>query len=95
MTESEKIRLVDAGGTRVYPTRWYVLIMVCLANILNNLFWASWGPISQSTELVYGWSDKTLFWVVNIGNITAFVFTLLGSYLVDRKGKLNSQEMFL
>ncbi|XP_052271038.1 solute carrier family 49 member 4-like [Dreissena polymorpha] len=67
-------------------TRWYVLSMVSMATIVNNFLWSSWGSISQSTQLAYGWSEETLFWVTNVGNITGFIFALLGVYLVDIKG---------
>jgi hypothetical protein len=68
--------------------RWYVIAIVSLGNVLNNFLWATWGPISQSVYLVYGWTDNTLFWVVNVGNITGFLSVLFGVYLVDCKGKV-------
>lgn len=71
---------------RTNSVRWYVITVVSLANILNNYLWATWGPISQSVYLVYGWTDNTLFWVVNISNICGFLSVLLGIYLVDVKG---------
>ncbi|KAL4237957.1 Solute carrier 49 member 4 [Mactra antiquata] len=67
-------------------TRWYVITLVSMANILNNYLWATWGPISQSVYLVYGWTDSTLFWVVNVGNITGVLSAIIGIYLLDVKG---------
>ena len=60
--------------------------MTCLSNILNNEQWAYWGPIAQSAKTVYGWTDTTIFMLINITNAAGFVSTFLGSYLVDRKG---------
>ncbi|XP_045170160.2 solute carrier family 49 member 4-like isoform X1 [Mercenaria mercenaria] len=73
-------------GKDVYAIRWYVIAVVSLANILNNFLWATWGSISQSAYLVYGWTDEKLFWIVNVGNITGFLSVLFGVYLVDCKG---------
>ena len=71
---------------RVYWTRWYVVVMACLSNIINNGQWAYWGPIAQSAKTVYGWTDRTIFVLINITNAAGFVSTFLGCYLVDRKG---------
>ena len=71
---------------KVYYTRWYVLIIVTLANVLNNNLWAYWGPIAQSAKVVYDWTDNTIFILVNLGNGAAFLATLIGCYFVDRKG---------
>lgn len=88
---SEKHVQDTAGNTQpaVYKSRWYILIMVSIASVLNNFLWATWGPISDSAKLVYHWNENTLFWVVNSGNITGFLFIILGCYLVDVKGKLS------
>ena len=67
--------------------RWYVITVVSLANILNIFLYATWGPISQSASLVYGWTDNVVFWMVNIGNISAIISVFFDVYLVDCKGK--------
>ena len=77
---------VQSGHRKVYLTRWYVMAMVSLANILNNNQWAYWGPIAQSAKTVYGWTDNTIFILTNLGNGAAFFSTLVGCYFVDRKG---------
>ena len=70
----------------IYTTRWYVLIIVALSNVLNNNFWAYWGSIAQSAKSVYDWTDNTIFILVNLGNGAAFLATLAGCYFVDRQG---------
>ena len=60
--------------------------MACLSNILNNGQWAYWDPIAQSAKTVYGWTDTTIFVLINITNAIGFVSTFLGCYIVDRKG---------
>lgn len=67
-------------------TRWYVIVMASLSNILNNNQWAYWGPIAQSAKAVYGWTDTTIFILINITNAAGFLSTFIGSYIVDRKG---------
>ena len=74
------------GEHKVYWTRWYVVVIVSLANVLNNNQWAYWGPIAQSAKTVYGWTDKTIFVLINVGNVAAFLSTLAGGYFVTRKG---------
>ena len=83
----DNVQGATKSRTGAHWSRWYVLFVFALANILNNFLWATWGPISGSAMLIYGWSENTLFWVVNAGNITGFLFVLLGCYLVELKGK--------
>ena len=71
---------------KIYTTRWYVLIIVALSNILNNNLWAYWGSIAQSAKSVYDWTDNTIFILVNLCNGAAFLATLAGCYFVDRQG---------
>ena len=70
----------------IYKTRWYVLIIVVLSNVLNNNLWAYWGSIAQSAKIVYDWTDNTIFILVNLGNGAAFLATLAGCYFLDRQG---------
>jgi hypothetical protein len=72
--------------------RWYVITVVSLANILNVFLWATWGPISQSAHVVYDWTDNDVFWMVNLGNIFAFITVFFGVYLVDCKGRFQTFE---
>ncbi|XP_060602799.1 solute carrier family 49 member 4-like [Ruditapes philippinarum] len=76
----------DDAETEVSYVRWYVITVVSLANILNVFLWATWGPISQSAHVVYDWTDNDVFWMVNVGNIVAFITVFFGVYLVDCKG---------
>ena len=76
----------DNVTRRVYWTRWYIMVLTCLSNIINSGQWAYWGPIAQSAKTVYSWTDMTIFILVNITNAAAFVAGFLGCYLVDRKG---------
>ena len=71
---------------KIYTTRWYVLMIVALSNILNNNLWAYWGSIAQSAKSVYDWTDNTMFILVNLCNGTVFLATLAGCYFVDRQG---------
>lgn len=79
----------------VSRSRWYIITVVSLLTVLNNFLWATWGPISQSAKLVYQWSDNTLFWAVNAGNITGFLFAIVGCYLVDVRGSFLIQLSYL
>ena len=63
-----------------------MIAIVYFASVLCNNLWAYWGPIAQSAKAVYGWTDSTIFILVNLGNGAAFFSTLAGCYFVDRKG---------
>ena len=71
---------------RLYKIRWYVILLASSANIINNFLWATWGPIAFSVKLVYDWSDNTLFWITNAGNIAAVLAGIGGVYIIDVKG---------
>ena len=82
----EEQPLVDSNQSRhhkVYWARWYVIAIVSFASVLCNNLWAYWGPIAQSAKAVYGWTDNTIFILVNLGNGAAFFSTLAGCYFVD------------
>ena len=49
--------------------------------------WNTWGPITESAEAVFGWTDSTIGLLVNLGNISFITFVMPMSWLNDEKGK--------
>ena len=49
--------------------------------------WNTWGPITDSAEEVFGWSDSTIGLIVNLGNISFITFVMPMSWINDEKGK--------
>lgn len=81
-------RIQSKGGvdTDVYARRWWILFMYCCTCITQGLVWNTWGPITQSAEAYFGWSDGTIGMLPNLGNIVFTVTTFPVLYFVDKKG---------
>lgn len=76
----------EGAATAVYARRWYVLIVFCLGSFCQALVWNTWGPITESAEIVLKWQDSNIGMLANYGNI-AFMFTVLPMcYFMDVKG---------
>ncbi|XP_045209905.1 solute carrier family 49 member 4 homolog isoform X2 [Mercenaria mercenaria] len=74
------------SDTAVYSRRWYVLVVFCLGSFSQALVWNTWGPITESAEIVLNWQDSNIGMLANYGNI-AFMFTVLPMcYFMDVKG---------
>ena len=58
------------------PTRWWVLLVVTLMNILQAMLWNTFSPISEVVKVAYGWSDGNFEWSVNVANMS-FLLALL------------------
>ncbi|KAL4237808.1 Solute carrier 49 member 4 [Mactra antiquata] len=83
---------VDAYGTvnvsiktDIYPTRWYILFILCGGTISQILIWGTWGPISDSVKFVYGWDTTYIFILTNCANIGSLLPLLFVAYIVQRK----------
>ncbi|PAA57842.1 hypothetical protein BOX15_Mlig032072g1 [Macrostomum lignano] len=54
------------AATRVFWYRWYVLLVYCLLVTQQGAVWSHWGPISDSVQAAYNWSNATIsllsFW---------------------------------
>ena len=50
-----------------------MLIMFAMVGFTQGSFWNTWGPISASSELVFGWSDATIALMTNWGPITYII----------------------
>ena len=51
-------------------SRWWILLVLTVMNILQALLWNVFSPISKSIKLVYGWGDSDFEWAVNAANIS-------------------------
>jgi hypothetical protein len=72
---------------KTYKRRWYVLASFSVACFLQAAVWNTWGPITQSAEVVFGWKDSQIGMLANWGNI-AYIFTVFPAcYFMDTKGR--------
>ncbi|KAL4228912.1 Solute carrier 49 member 4 [Mactra antiquata] len=72
--------------TKVYSRRWYVLCVFCLGCFSQACIWNTWGPITESAEVVFGWKDSTIGMLANYGNIAFLITVFPMCYFVDVKG---------
>ncbi|XP_046573338.1 solute carrier family 49 member 4 homolog [Haliotis rubra] len=69
-----------------YKRRWYVLVVFSYAALLQTAVWNTFGPIAQSAEAVFGWSDANIGMLNNWGNIVYVVSMFPVAWLMDVKG---------
>ncbi len=72
---------------KIYPRRWYILGLFSLLGLTQSAIWNTWGPISDSAILVFGWNDAQIAMFANIGNILFCVTVFLSSWVMDVLGK--------
>ena len=56
--------------------------------VVQGCMWNTWGPISDSVNLVYGWSNAQIGNLALVGN---FVYSLSAApvcYIIDVHGKI-------
>ncbi|KAL4237806.1 Solute carrier 49 member 4 [Mactra antiquata] len=95
-TEREAINAVTNGNsygsvktniqTAVYPSRWYILLILCGGTIAQNVIWGTWGPISDSAKFVYGWDTSFIFILTNCANAGGLLPLVFTAYIVQKKG---------
>ncbi|XP_067686586.1 solute carrier family 49 member 4 homolog [Haliotis asinina] len=78
--------LGSKGDIRSYKRRWYVLVVFSYAALLQAAVWNCFGPVAQSAEAVFGWSDAEIGMLNNWGNIVYIVFMVPVAWLMDVKG---------
>lgn len=71
---------------KVYKRRWWVLAVFVLTSCTQSMVWNTWGPITNSAEAVFGWSDSMIGLLVNLGNISFVTFVMPMSWINDVKG---------
>lgn len=83
---SKKEKEAVTNSCSVYKRRWYILIVFSLIAGVQAAAWNTWGPITGSAEVVFGWTDGTIALLENWGPIAYIVSFLLFSWLLDVKG---------
>ncbi len=57
--------------------------------ILNGAIWNTWGPISESAKLVYGWTDAQIANIAFGGNLVFGLTAFPMCYVMDVLGLFN------
>lgn len=74
------------AAVKLYPRRWYILAIFASLCALQGGIWNTWGPISSSSEKVFGWSDADIALLSNWGPIAYIVSAAPFAWLMDVKG---------
>ncbi|XP_046358742.2 solute carrier family 49 member 4 homolog isoform X1 [Haliotis rufescens] len=78
--------LGSSRDIKSYKRRWYVVLVFSYAALLQAAVWNCFGPIAQSAEAVFGWTDAEIGMLNNWGNIVYIVFMVPVAWLMDVKG---------
>jgi len=73
---------------KVYKRRWYILFVYCVLSFTQATLWNTWGPIAQTSESAFGWTDADIALFTNLGPIAFLFVVFLISWIVDTKGWL-------
>ena len=65
-----------------------------LLGVLQGCMWNTWGPISDSVQLVYGWSNSHIGNLALAGNVVYSLTALPVCYIIDVYGKKTIESLF-
>ena len=69
-----------------YKRRWYILVLFTLIPATQNIIWSTWGPLTSSAELAFGWQNGDIAFLSNWGPITFIISAFFFSWMMDVKG---------
>lgn len=71
------------SAVHTYKRRWYMLFLFSTIGLWQGIVWNTWGPISDSAKLVFGWRDAEIAMFANVGNAMYCVVVFFASYIMD------------
>ncbi|GFO22951.1 disrupted in renal carcinoma protein 2 homolog [Plakobranchus ocellatus] len=71
---------------KVYKRRWYILTMFSIFCFTQGAMWNTFGPISETCEEAFGWSDATIAWITNWGSVSFMVTAFQFFWMMQVKG---------
>lgn len=77
---------VTSGQLQVFKRRWYILILFSLIYVIQSTIWNTWGPLTQSARIAFGWSLDDIALLTNWGCIMYVCSMVFFSWLMDVKG---------
>ncbi|XP_038058043.1 solute carrier family 49 member 4 homolog isoform X2 [Patiria miniata] len=89
------IELLSSGKSSVctvhhhhvaYAQRWYILLLFSMLAIWSAAAWNTWGPISDTSKVVFNWSDGDVALLTNWSFITMVTSGMFFSWMMDVKG---------
>nr|KAG5703789.1 hypothetical protein BaRGS_009587 [Batillaria attramentaria] len=86
LTSEELVAEGRPKALGVYKRRWYVLFMFSIYSFTQACVWNTFGPISSTSEKVFGWNDGTIALLSNWGPIAYIISGIFFSWMLDVKG---------
>ena len=86
LRSKEQKSVTSPQVTTVYKRRWYILGIFCYSAIIQATIWNTWGPIAESTKILFGWTDSNIALVTNLSNVSFCVMVIPASMFMDKKG---------
>ena len=86
LRSKEQKSVTSIQVTTVYKRRWYILGIFCYSAIIQATIWNTWGPIAESTKILFGWTDSNIALVTNLSNVSFCVMVIPASMFMDKKG---------
>ncbi|XP_060587765.1 solute carrier family 49 member 4-like [Ruditapes philippinarum] len=78
--------LLATSKTHVYKKRWWIMAVFCFVCCEQSMIWNTWGPIAESSEIVFGWNDGNIALVTNLANISYMFLVIPMCMVMDTKG---------
>ncbi len=80
---------VPVPNTGVYTWRLTILFLFSYSCMLQGCVWNTWGPIAQSAEEVFDWTDASIALLPSWGNIMNCLTILPVTWFMNKKGILS------
>ncbi|CAD5120336.1 DgyrCDS8910 [Dimorphilus gyrociliatus] len=82
----EEQSLIQMNKPVIYKRRWYILFIFCNLTLAVGSLWNIWGPIANSAERAFNWSNATIATLSNYGPIVFVATSFFFSWIMDNKG---------
>jgi len=79
---------VTSSHLQVFKRRWYILVLFSLVSVSQSAIWNTWGPITPSAEIAFGWSLDDIALLTSWGCVMYVSSVMFFSWLMDVKGTL-------
>ena len=73
-------------NVQVYKRRWYILGTFSLLALLQYAVWITFGPIVNSVQFAYKWTDATVAMMANWGTICFVIIVFPLCWLLENLG---------
>lgn len=88
ITNDAESTLLSQPASKAYKRRWWVISIYCFCVGAQGIFYNSFGPITESAEAYFGWTDGLIGLLANWSSITVLCGMFPLSYLIHKKGNI-------